>query len=152
MHQPLLAELDSEEKTRELQARLGISVFHQVVSAQQILDLACMFVILFCILTRPSLFSFCLLVFLSFYTLHAGYPWQAAARYLIIPVCLIIFVQYIGSFASVLALPAGIRSFFAFPREGVSFRRGLHVTPLPQFPRESASPGRPFDRTRRLCG
>lgn len=110
MHQPLLAELDSEEKTRELQARLGISVFHQVVSAQQILDLACMFVILFCILTRPSLFSFCLLVFLSFYTLHAGYPWQAAARYLIIPVCLIIFVQYIGSFASVLALPAGIRT------------------------------------------
>lgn len=110
VHQPLLAELDSDEKTRELQARLGISVFHQVVSAQQILDLACMFLILFCILTRPSFFSFCLLVFLFFYTLHAGYPWQAAARYLILPVCLIIFVQYIGSFASVLALPARIRT------------------------------------------
>lgn len=81
-----------------------------MVAAQQLLDIGCMLVILFCILTRPSLFSFGLLLFLFLYTLHAGYPWQSAARYLILPLCFIIFLQYIGSFAFVFSLPAGTRT------------------------------------------
>ena len=110
VRQPLLAEPDSAEKARELRARLGAAAFHRVVTAQQVLDVGCMLLILLCVLTRPSLFSCFLLAFLFVYTLHAGYPWQPAARYLIVPVCLVIFVQYLGSFASVLALPARIRT------------------------------------------